>query len=52
MEAKVRRNLLSARYEVRADGLTNRVRFTRQTANRIAWQLRARGAAVKVVEHR
>lgn len=46
------RSLLSARYEVRADGLKNLARWTKQTANRLAWQLRARGCTVKVLEHR
>lgn len=45
------RNLLNARFEVRADGLANLARFTKQTANRLACDLRARGCTVKVVEH-
>ncbi len=48
----MRRSLLSARYEVRADGLKNTARWTRETANRLAWTLRTRGCNVEVFESR
>lgn len=43
---------LATRYEVRIqDERTNRARYTRTTANRIAARLRMRGHDARVVEH-
>lgn len=44
------RKLFTARFEVRADGLRNSARFTKEAANRIAYALRCRGCSVEVIE--
>ena len=37
---------LSARFEIRRNGVMNSARFTKEAADRIAWSMRAQGCAV------
>ncbi len=45
------RKLLSARFEIRRNGMKNSARFTKEAANRIARIIRTQGVVVKIVEH-
>lgn len=42
---------LSARYEIRVNGRSNRARFTATAALRIALRYRANGSSAKIIEH-